>query len=170
MKHSFLILLLSFLFSHQLLAQDTIIKRNDSSANSVYKFQTHFGKYYYNNKSIKEKKMHLILNDTKDENIIRLVRNANISSWNKHIVYAAIPTGFACAVSLIIFKFKNDNYRNSSNQNFSHQLSTNEYNEWVTAICILAGATITFPIMSDIDRHNEYKYNKKAIKLYNEKY
>jgi hypothetical protein len=146
------------------------ITAQDSIRSISFKFSERFGKYKCNNKWVSEDKMQSVFKETKDENLIRLVRNSNISSWNKHIGYAAIPAGVGCVVSFLVFKANLDSYNNSPNQTITHQLSEKEYNQWLTVIGIFASATISFPVMSKIADISRGKYNRQAIKLYNEKY
>ena len=127
MKTGDLLLLVLSLCSLGLKAQDTIAKPvNDTSSHSEFKFSTHLGRYYYNHKPIKEDKMHTVLESTNDKQLHYLALCADVSKNNRRIAYLAIPTGIACAATLIVFQANLDSYRNAPDQNVTHQLSQKE--------------------------------------------
>lgn len=105
-------------------------------------------RYHYQNRSIGQKKMQVLLLSTKDKEIGGLVTQAK-QAKNRQIIlgFSAIPLGIASLVCLG---------------------SGSDAGVIASGICF-AGA-VSCPIFSGIQRRKKVSFNSKAIALYNQKY
>ena len=155
MKKIFSLNVLLFLFKF-LIAQDTTLV-DDYYSNSnqlAYKIQqVDVFKYEYNNKIIGEREMKRMLMKTNDKAIIHLVQLSKEANALQYIGFAAIPLGIGGLSTLV-----------------ASTLYLNNQNTGLIVSAVLFSGAITCPILSKIYRSKRIKYNRKAIKLYNQTY
>jgi len=119
-----------------------------------YKILNYGSRFMYNNHTIGERELHHVLQDTKDKEILALVQTSKDAHKLKFIGFAAIPLGIASLVVL------------SKSVNMYGQVSNDKL---ATSALLLCGA-IACPIVSGVYAHRRTLSNRKAIKLYNERY
>ncbi|MGQ0828739.1 MAG: hypothetical protein ACT4ON_10120 [Bacteroidota bacterium] len=113
-------------------------------------------RYQYNKLNINERELHRVLLQSKDKRIISLVGNSKDAYRLQFIGFAAIPLGIGA------FSF--------FAKSISGYFGSIRYNSDLAASGICLIAAIACPIASGIFKHNRTKYNKQAIKIYNEIY
>lgn len=120
-----------------------------------YKIQAYGNRYVYNNRTISERELHRVLQDTKDKELLALVQDSKDAHKMKFIGFGAIPLGIA---SLVVFS-----------NSYSTRAAKFSSGKLATSGLLLCGA-IACPIISGIYSHRRTAYNRIAIKVYNQKY
>ncbi len=121
--------------------------------------------YRYHNERLTERDLYEILNQTKDKKIVSLVAQAKEAKGMQYLGFLAIPFGVASG----IFFLKSTGMFNTSYSNSNRNQYGLNNNDLVLSGIFLAG-TITFPIISGVQKAKRNTYNHDAVKLYNEKF
>lgn len=121
------------------------------------KIERYGNRFRYQGEAISERKLHGVLFNSKDKQIISLAGNAKDAKGLQYIGFGAIPLGVGAIYFLTKGMFSNYYYTGPTSSNLTF-----------SAIC-LVGA-ITCPIASGIFKHKRNVSNKEAIKLYNERF
>lgn len=111
--------------------------------------------FFYHRKFLSQNRMHEMLLQTNNKEISKLVVKAKIGKKMQYIIFAGIPLGIT---GIAFFAVGLDE------EVYDDQYSSIYYS--LGLICV-TGA-ITCPILSGIGRYQKNKYNREAIKLYNE--
>lgn len=114
-------------------------------------------KFLYENTYINERALHKMLLQSKNSEIIKLVRGAKTAKGMQYIGFGAIPLGIGAFAFFIAGLVEGFTYDTADSRAESYFI--------VSAVCI-SGA-ITCPIVSGISKKNRTKYNRQAIRLYN---
>ena len=101
----------------------------------------------------------------KDKKIVSLVAQAKEAIGMQYLGFLAIPFGVASG----IFFLKSTGMFNTSYSNSNRNQYGLNNNDLVLSGIFLAG-TITFPIISGVQKAKRNTYNHDAVKLYNEKF
>ncbi|MFL5763312.1 MAG: hypothetical protein ACJ77K_05165 [Bacteroidia bacterium] len=122
--------------------------------------------YRFQNKKIKEKKAYSLMNETGDKKIIALIGKARDKHKLQYLGYAAFPLGI---ISLVTYSSAIRYTHPPAGSGIKPQVQSINYGQQGVAygIAIVAAACPVFSIKAKIDRK---KYNRQAVKLYNEKF
>ncbi|MBL7889174.1 MAG: hypothetical protein JNL24_06455 [Bacteroidia bacterium] len=120
-------------------------------------------RYRYQGHTISEREMQEVLLKSKNKQVIGLVGQAKDAKKMQYIGFAGIPLG----VTSVIFLWKSTGIFSNS-YNYTNGKLFNSSDLAISAVC--AAAAITCPIVSGISKGNRNKYNRQAIKIYNEKF
>ncbi len=138
------------------------------SANDYYgkpapsnnKIEMYGYRYRYQGYNINERKLHTILLQSKDKQIISLVGKSKDAHGLEFIGFVAIPLGIAAGYFFLM-----------SNSTLGTGTGANSVNSsYLTGAGLCLVGSIACPIASGVFRHNRADYNRQAVKLYNEKY
>lgn len=133
---------------------------SSTSPVSANKLTARGSRYSYQNKFISEKKLHLMLNDTKDRSLMALVGKAKDNKKLQYIGFGAFPLGIA---SIVAFSSAFTYYPNSSTIKSVNQ-------SYINLSGVLVAAAISCPVIAIVAKSKRTKYNKEAVKLYNQKF
>jgi hypothetical protein len=114
----------------------------------------YLGVYSYQGMGIDERRLHAVLLSTQNKKIMSLVAEAKDAHRLQYIGFAAIPFGIVALYSTAGF----GSYRTTTRNGFM-----------AAGILGLAG-TISFPIISKINKQKRLDANSAAIALYNQEY
>lgn len=120
-------------------------------------------RYRYQNKYMSEREMQEMLLNTKDKKIMKMVGQAKDAKNLQFIGFAGIPLG----ITSIAFLWKSTGIF-SSNYNYTGGRIFNQEDLAVSAVCGVAA--IACPVISIVAKSNRQKYNRQAVKMYNEKF
>jgi len=117
-------------------------------------------RFRYQDRTISERDLHDMLLKTNNKQIMGFVGQAKDAKSMQYIGFAAIPLGITSYIFLI-----------KSTGIFSSSGGYNRFDSGDLAIsAVCAAAAITCPIISGVSKSNRNKYNRQAIKIYNEKF
>lgn len=121
-------------------------------------------RYRYQNSYRTEKDIQDVLLATKDRKIIGLVGQAKDAKNLQYIGFAGIPLG----ITAIGFFWKSTGIFNYTNYNYTNGRVFNQRDLAISALCSVAA--IACPVISIVAKGNRTKYNRQAVKIYNEKF
>lgn len=127
------------------------------------KIESWGSRFRYQGHTISEREMQEVLLKSKNKQVIGLVGQAKDAKKMQYIGFAGIPLG----VTSVIFLWKSTGMFSNS-YNYTNGKLFNSSDLAISAVC--AAAAITCPIVSGISKGNRNKYNRQAIKIYNEKF
>lgn len=142
-------------------AQDTIVKTSNETSSMKISFSRQ--KYVYQNKQVPLPKLYSLLKDTKDEQIIHLVKKSKRMNYMQYIGFVGVPFAIGTFISLI--------QATTLPKAGADPDQTKYYrNKWLIYAGSCAVIGLAFPVTSIVCRNKRRNYNREAIKLYNEKY
>jgi hypothetical protein len=122
--------------------------------------------YFYQNKKIKEKQAYTMMNETGDKQIIGLIGKAKDKHKLQYIGYAAFPLSL---ISFVTYSSAITYYPAVPGSGARPQVKSINHGQQDVALGIAALA-IACPVISVKAKFDRKKYNKQAVKLYNEKF
>ena len=127
------------------------------------KIESWGSKYRYQGRYIKEREMQSVLIDSKNKQVISLIGKAKDAKNLQYIGFAGIPMG----VLSIGYLWKSTGIFNY-NYNYTGGKAFNQQDLAISALCGIVA--IACPVISIVSKGNRNKYNRQAIKIYNEKF
>lgn len=134
-------------------------------SNHIFKVGT---KYSYHNVLIIEKEMWHMLLKNENEKVVKLIKSAKSAHRRQYIGFGAIPMGILAIIFMALAEnsIPQDYYGTGTTTVTAEQQSA--YNTYLALSMVSVGGMLACPAITVVSKIQRAKYNRAAIKLYNE--